>query len=147
MSLYCFHLHAYHISFWFFFILYSVLNSVLLYSLLIRAKSYFLSKYLYLFLSNFFLLIAIPNMNSITQSSLVNLMPHYDTRRQWVRYNSCYPNRKYTTSVFGMHCDLLRKRFAPGHFAPMCLIFVFSKGNAQLNKIILQVLIIILSKD
>lgn len=36
---------------------------------------------------------------------------------------------------------LLRKRFAPGHFAPMCLISAFSKGDAQLNKIILQVLI------
>lgn len=93
------------------FILYVVFISVLLYSLLVNF-SFFL-KYLYWFLNkiNTYLYSKhkFDNANHEGHSmksnkSLVNLMPHYDTRRQCVCYNFCYLNRKYTTctSVFGV---------------------------------------------
>lgn len=61
-----------------------------------------------------------------------------------VYFSFCYLNRKYI-----LECEtfLLMKRFAPGLFGPMCWKFTFSKGDAQLNKTILQLLIIISLKE
>lgn len=109
-------------------ILYVVLNPVLVYSLRIRVNLH-----LHRFLT-IIILFANHEVHSMeTNTSLVNSMPHYDTWQQCVRYNFCYLNCQYTTSFFGIQDVSLLKRFAPGYFAPICLIFAFRKGDAQVS--------------
>lgn len=118
------------------FILYVVINPVFVYSLRIRVN---LHLHRFLTISSLskrkFANHEVHSME--TNTSLVNSMPHYDTWQQCVRYNFCYLNCQYTTSFFGIQDVSLLKRFAPGYFAPICLISAFSKGDSQLNQLIL----------
>ena len=84
MSLYCFHIHAYPISLWFSLILHCLLNSMLQHSLLIRVNSFF-----YLCYKREFKHANHKALSIKTNTSCMNLMLHYDARRQCVRYNCC----------------------------------------------------------
>lgn len=88
MSFYLSIIHAYSISLWFFFILHCLLNSMLQHSLLIRVNSFF-----YLCYKREFKHANHKALSIKTNTSCMNLMLHYDARRQCARYNCCSPKK------------------------------------------------------